>query len=129
MRCSPDLIRLITAALVIATVSCRSPKTSDTAMERISVSADRREFVYAHSKTPFHPWGVNYGNRGRLMEDFWDTDWQTLTDDFAEMKSLGVNVVRVHLQFGKFMSSADQPNAAALKQLGRLLALAESNRL
>jgi hypothetical protein len=26
----------------------------------------------------FHPWGMNYGKSGRLMEDFWDSDWLKL---------------------------------------------------
>ena len=39
------------------------------------------------------------------------------------------NVVRVHLQFGKLMVAQDQTNPAALKQLRRLLKLAEETRL
>lgn len=69
---------------------------------------------------------MNYGNTGRLMEDFWDADWQTFADDFRELKwLLGANVVRVHLQYGKFMSSPDAPNEHPLQQLRRLLALCE----
>jgi hypothetical protein len=45
------------------------------------------------------------------------------------MKELGANVVRVHLQLGKFMNAADKPSAASLKQLERLLKLAEKERL
>jgi hypothetical protein len=45
------------------------------------------------------------------------------------MKKLGANVVRVHLQLGKFMDGPDQPNAKALDRLGKLLALAERLRL
>ena len=41
------------------------------------------------------------------------------------MKQLGANVVRVHLQFGKFMTAPDKPNPHALKQLRRLVELAE----
>ena len=43
---------------------------------------------------------MNYGNAGRLMEDFWDTDWQTFAADFGKFKALGANVVRVHFQVG-----------------------------
>ena len=39
-------------------------------MERIVVAADGRGFVKAQSNQLFHPWGMNYGNAGRLMEDF-----------------------------------------------------------
>ena len=41
------------------------------------------------------------------------------------MKDLGENVVRVHLQLGKFMNDAKHLNDASLDRLGRLLALAE----
>lgn len=98
-------------------------------LERIAVSPDGKGFVKADSKKPFTPWGVNYGNHGRLMEDFWEKEWETLAGDFREIRALGGNVVRVHLQFGKFMKSADQPNGDALDFLGKLLKLAESSGL
>ncbi len=94
-------------------------------LERIVVAPDGRGFIRAESKTPFHPWGVNYGHAGRLMEDFWDEDWETFASDFREMKALGANVVRVHLQFGKFMIAAERANPAALRQFTRMLRLAE----
>ena len=46
-------------------------------------------------------------------------------EDFREMTELGANVVRVHLQFGKFMRSADN-RTEALDRLAKLLALAET---
>lgn len=49
--------------------------------------------------------------------------------DFAEMSRLGANVVRIHLQVGKFMQSPSEPNGASLDQLGRLLKLGERERL
>jgi hypothetical protein len=98
-------------------------------MERVIISADQRGFILARSKTPFHPWGLNYGSRGRLMEDFWNSEWETFASDFREMKALGANIVRVHLQFGRFMAAADKPNSAAFAQLTRLLKLAEETGL
>ncbi|MBU6400674.1 MAG: cellulase family glycosylhydrolase [Verrucomicrobia bacterium] len=98
-------------------------------IERIVVSADGRRFLTANSRRPFHPWGLNYGNAGRLMEDFWDTDWATFAADFKKMKALGANVARVHLQFGKFMRGPNQPDPAALRQFARLLRLAEKTGL
>ena len=41
------------------------------------------------------------------------------------MKKLGANVVRIHLQVGKFMNAADEPNAKSLDRLAKLLKLAE----
>ncbi len=99
-------------------------------MEPIRVAATGRDFVREPSGRPFRPWGHNYcGNNGRLIEDYWDTDWRTVVEDFREMKALGANVVRIHLQFGKFMDAPDKPNEAALRQLERLVALAEQTGL
>jgi Cellulase (glycosyl hydrolase family 5) len=109
---------------------CASPRVTTTNhMERIVVARDSHGFITAESKQPFLPWGFNYGNHGRLMEDFWNTDWQTFADDFRKMKALGANVVRVHLQYGKFMSGPDQPNPVEFKQLSRMLRLAEKTGL
>jgi len=98
-------------------------------MERIVVSPDGRGFIFAKSKKTFCPWGMNYGNAGRLMEDFWDAEWETFASDFRELKALGANVVRVHLQFAKFMDGTNTPNVAAFDQLGRMLKLAEETGL
>jgi len=94
--------------------------------EQIRVSDDRKGFVTG-SGAPFVPWGFNYDHdeAGRLLEDYWESEWPKVEEDFAEMKALGANVVRIHLQFGKFMKSAEAADERALKQLGRLLALSE----
>src|SRR5262245_24433412 len=98
-------------------------------MPRVEVAADKQSFVLAGTTTPFRPWGLNYGNAGRLIEDFWADDWLSLEADFRAMKAIGTNVVRVHLQVGKFMTAVDRPDAAALERLGKLLALAEQTGL
>ncbi len=48
---------------------------------------------------------------------------------FADMHRMGANVVRIQLQFGKFMDAADKPNDKQLDRLGDLLKLAERERL
>lgn len=68
---------------------------------------------------------MNYGNNHRLMEDFWETEWETFAGDFREMKAMGANVVRVHLQYGKFMDAPDKANPKAIKQYQRMVKLAE----
>ncbi len=85
-------------------------------------------FVTVPDDQKFTPWGLNYDHDrdGRLLEDYWRSEWDTVVQDFAEMKTLGANVVRVHLQFGRFMLRPDEPNAAELAQLARLVELAES---
>ena len=45
------------------------------------------------------------------------------------MKHLGANVVRIHLQLGRFMQGPAEPNEAALDRLDRLVKLAERVRL
>ena len=45
------------------------------------------------------------------------------------MKKLGANVVRIHLQVGKFMDGPDKANAKALARLAKLLRLAEKEHL
>lgn len=93
----------------------------------IRVGDDRRSFVVEESGQRFVPWGFNYDHQegsGRLLEDYWDEEWNTVEEDFREMKQLGANVVRIHLQFGRFMHSADRPDETALRQLERLAHLA-----
>jgi hypothetical protein len=96
-------------------------------MQNIGVSEDGRRFVFADSGEPFVPWGFNYDHdrSGRLIEDYWQTEWNNVEADFAEMKELGANVVRVHLQFGKFMQDPRTPNKESLIHLARLVRLAE----
>ena len=95
--------------------------------EHIAVSKDSRGFVLAKSGEPFVPWGVNYDHdeSGRLIEDYWHDEWPKVEEDVAEMKELGANVVRVHLQLGRFMETHDRPRESSLKQLKKLVALAE----
>ncbi len=100
-------------------------------MPAVRVSDDKTGFVLAPGNKAFTPWGFNYDHdpKGRLIEDYWDDEWATVEADFRQMKKLGANVVRVHLQFGKFMTAADKPNAKALDRLGKLLTLAEDTGL
>src|SRR5687768_3702635 len=90
---------------------------------RIAVSEDQRGFVDQSTGQPFVPWGFSYDHArsGRLIEDYWDTDWESVEHDFREMRELGANVVRVHLQFGRFMTSAEEPNAQSLDKLKQLI--------
>jgi hypothetical protein len=96
-------------------------------MPLVRVGADGKSFVLAGSEARFVPWGFNYDHdpQGRLLEDYWHDEWATVVEDFREMKQLGANVVRIHLQLGRFMESASRPNDAELARLARLLKLAE----
>jgi hypothetical protein len=100
-------------------------------MPWVYVSKDQKGFVLEPSGRPFVPWGFNYDHdeTGRLLEDYREAEWPTVEAHFGQMKKLGANVVRVHLQFGRFMDGAEKPNDKALDRLGKLLGLAERLRL
>ncbi len=76
-------------------------------------------------------WGLNYDHdrTGRLLEDYWLEEWDTVVEDFHEMKALGANLVRIHLQLEKFMQTAEQADPISLAQLARLVRLAEETGL
>jgi len=98
---------------------------------RVAVSKDKKGFVVQPAGTPFVPWGFNYDHdaAGRLIEDYWDAEWERVERDFKAMAKMGANVVRVHLQVGKFLDGPDTPNEKNLKQLKKLLTLAETEGL
>ncbi|HAV61606.1 MAG TPA: hypothetical protein DCY13_04480 [Verrucomicrobiales bacterium] len=103
------------------------------AVDPVRLSGDGRGFVLGDSDRPFRIWGVNYDHdataASRLLEDYWEEEWETVCRDLEEIRELGANVVRIHLQFGKFMESTNTPNAAALARLSRLIDLAEEKGL
>ncbi len=100
-------------------------------LQPIRVSDDGTQFVFADSGKRFIPYGFNYDHEGdgTLIEDYWVDQWPLVESAFEEMKQLGANVVRIHLQFGKLMDSPTEANQASLDQLSRLLKLAEKTGL
>lgn len=100
------------------------------AMERVGLSADGSQFVLKESGARFTPWGFNFvGEYGSIMEEYWTERWGGIEKDFKEMKKLGANVIRVHLQIPTYMSAPDQIRPESLKQLRMLLDLARDNGL
>lgn len=100
-------------------------------LDFIRVSPDGRHFVRTGSGAEFRPWGFNYDHdaANRLLETYWNDEWSAVAGDFAEMKQLGANTVRLHLQVSRFMKSAHETNRASLLQLARLVKLAEHTGL
>ncbi|MGA2255880.1 MAG: cellulase family glycosylhydrolase [Thermoguttaceae bacterium] len=92
-------------------------------MQPVRVSPDRKAFILAPSGEKFVPWGHNYASEG--LEESAKRSWEKVESDFADLKKMGANVARIHLQFPKFMDGPNQPNTAALKRLAHLLELAE----
>jgi hypothetical protein len=123
--------KILAMALVVAFLGSVPARAKLDEMPWVQVSKEKKAFVLEPSGRPFVPWGFNYDHddRGRLIEDYWEDEWPTVEAHFGQMKKLGANVVRVHLQLGKFMDGPDKPNGKALDRLGKLLALAERLRL
>jgi hypothetical protein len=96
-------------------------------LEHIRVSDDKTHFVKAQSGERFVVWGVNYDHDspGRLLDEYWIDEWETVEADFREIKKLGANCVRIHLQLGLFMDEPNKPNERQLAQLSQLLKLSE----
>ena len=120
--------------VLVVLAGCRTqpqPAADTAGRAWLQVSPDGRGFVQAPSGKAFVPWGFNYDRdyKSRLLEDYWQAEWPTVEGDFREMKQLGANVVRIHLQFARFMDGPNTANQQSLAQLTRLLRLAEQTGL
>ena len=118
-------------SLIICGLCTELDKNDAGKMDWIRVGKDQRSFVLESSGKKFIPWGFNYDHddEGRLLEDYWEGEWDKVAAHFGQMKKLGANVVRIHLQFGKFMDGPARANDKALDRLGKLVQLAEKTGL
>jgi hypothetical protein len=123
--------KIMATALLVAFLSDVPAQAKPGDMPLVAISKDKKSFVLDPSGRPFVPWGFNYDHddQGRLIEDYWDDEWPAVEAHFGQMKKLGANVVRVHLQLGKFMDGPEKPNAKAMDRLDKLVGLAEKDRL
>ncbi len=103
------------------------PNRMTSKLEWIRPSDDKTHFVGTQSEKRFVVWGVNYDHddSDRLLEDYWEAEWNSVLEDFQEIKALGMNVVRIHLQLAKFMDAPDRANQENLARLGKLVQYAE----
>src|SRR4029079_2045717 len=78
----------------------------------VKVAQDNSGFIAGDTGQKLFPWGFNYDHDedGRLIEDYWEKEWPKVEADFGEMKELGANVVRIHIQFARLMEAADKQN-------------------
>src|ERR1043166_9317337 len=107
-------------------------ENKEASIVRVHVSADGKQLVVGKSGQRFVPWGFNYlGEFGRLAEDDWDSPagWRRIESDFQQMRKLGANIVRWHLQFETFMKSPNRADQHQLARLKRLLRLARDSGL
>ncbi|MCX7424588.1 MAG: cellulase family glycosylhydrolase [Planctomycetia bacterium] len=96
-------------------------------LPKIRVAPDGRTFVTEDGK-PFVPLGVNYYRPGtgwapQLWKKF---DAEATRRDFARMKALGVNCVRVFLSYGSFFMEPDTLSPEGLAKFDQFLAMAEA---
>jgi hypothetical protein len=116
--------------VLLLSLATLSPGFAQT-QARVAVTKDQKGFVLLPIEKPFVPWGFNYDHdeKGRLLEEYWETEWSKVETDLAQMKKLGANVVRIHLQLSQFLDGPDKVNGKALDRLGKLVQLAETTGL
>lgn len=95
-------------------------------LPRIRVAADGRSFESSDGH-PFVPFGVTYYRPGtgwapQVWKQF---DADATRRDFALMKRLGVNCVRVFLTYGSFYRKPGELDQSGLAKFDQLLAIAE----
>jgi hypothetical protein len=94
---------------------------------KVLSAKDGRTFVTEQGK-PFVPLGVTYYRPGtgwapQVWKQF---DEEATRTDFALMKSMGVNCVRVFLSFGSFYQTPGALEQDGLRKFDRFLAIAEA---
>ncbi len=106
-------------ALVIA-----APKTNP--LPKIRIAKDGRRFETRRGK-PFVPFGVNYfrPNTGWAPQVWKQFDAEATRTDFARMKELGVNCVRVFLSYGSFLMETNRLSPEGLAKFDQFLEIAE----
>lgn len=131
-RCHPLAAAGVLVSVLAAGQAVGGDKPPEPGMQRVRGSDDGKAFVLAGSGKRFAPWGFNYlGKFGQLAEEDWHTPagWNQVEDDFREMKKLGANVVRWHLQFETYMAGEDRVDPGQLARLKKLLDLARDTGL
>lgn len=95
-------------------------------LPKVRVAADGRGFVAVDGKA-FLPFGVNYFRPGTgWAPQVWrQFDPEATRRDFAKLRELGGNCVRVFLTYGSFLQAPEKIEEEGLAKLDRFVALAE----
>src|SRR5579884_658922 len=95
-------------------------------LPRIRVARNGHGFETEHGK-PFVPFGVSYYRPGQgWAPQLWKKfDAEATRKDFARMKSLGVNCVRVFLSYSSFMAESNEVSPEGLAKFDQFLQIAE----
>ena len=93
---------------VLLGVCCSGALNAGEVLPKIRVAPDGRTFVIENGK-PFVPLGVTYYRPGTgWAPQVWKKfDAEATGRDFAQMKEVGVNCVRVFLSYGSFCTEPD----------------------
>lgn len=117
--CFPGWFAGLAAAAVLAGAAAAP-------LPKIRLSPDGRGFVTREGR-PFVPFGVNYFRPGtgwapQVWKQF---DAEATRRDFARLRELGGNCVRVFLTYGSFYSEPGRLDPEGLARLDQFLVLAE----
>lgn len=94
-------------------------------MEFVKTAPDNDGFVLHPSGDRYIPWGHNYASvdiMERLANDPARVEWE-----FAEMRSAGTTVVRIHPEMTRILVGPAQADQRALAQLRKILRIAENS--
>ena len=99
---------------------------ADQPLPKVKIANDGRSFETEAGK-PFVPFGVNYYRPGigwapQVWKQF---DAEATRKDFARMRELGINCVRVFLSYGSFYSDPGVLKSEGLAKFDQFLSLAE----
>lgn len=116
----------IVCCLIISCDSANDPQLEEYPdLKKIKIDGSS----FTDGSLPFTPWGLNYTHTDPtgLIEDRWDQEstWSTIDEDFKEMKSFGMNIVRIHLQTHNYLESPSEVKEESITQLLRLVDIAE----
>lgn len=128
------MIRSLIIAMTVATCAlasgCGSRVRQAERSERIVVRG-RGFAVVREGVAPrrFVPWGFNYDRtvidgRDMLLEDALRERPEVVAEDFAAMRRLGGNCVRIFIATGEILTGPDQVDPAGLQRLDRVLDMA-----
>ncbi len=126
-----DSSRLLRIVLVLAVVLApaltpASPKAKP--LPKIHIAKDGRSFETDRGKR-FVPFGVNYfrPDTGWAPQVWKQFDAEATRKDFARMRELGVNCVRVFLSYGSFQMETNRLSPEGLAKFDQFLEIAEQN--
>src|SRR5580698_9507741 len=109
MRISAKLLRFLACGSFVANAAYGQQNHS---LPHIQVAPNHHDFETERGQ-PFVPFGVSYYRPGQgWAPQLWKKfDPELTRKDFARMKELGVNCVRVFLTYGSFLEKPDHVSA------------------